>query len=416
MPIKGASSKIIAFFCLAFTGTIVSVFILNYCDFFYDLGIIAKDRLTENPLVAFFMTPIMFWISAFLCREFAQNAAGSSLDHVKSALITLEKDPNSFEKVSTFLNLRIVIVNCISSLVSAYGGGALGREAPAVHMSVSIFAVVASKLKSIIPAITLEAWIYAGSASGLAIAFNAPIAGFIYIVERLVIAKSRHNFISNICWSAAALFVAIAILRKTDPLFAVYPLNFELSFQLVMVALVAMICGMTAFLLKKVAILFYKKFAAIESNLWHLIPIMIGFGVSVISIYAGVYSFSGGIKTAQDILSSAEPIISNKEVFGRLANTILTFASGCAGGLVAPAVAIGASIGSAVSLIADSLDAKIFILGGMAAFLSPILSVPFAAAMVILETTDQPLMAFPFLIFSSLISFAVAKLTDKFVE
>lgn len=416
MIIKGQSSKITAFFCLAFTGALVSIFILNYCDFFYDLGIVAKDRLIKNPLLAFFMTPIMFWISAFLCRKFAQNAAGSSLDHVKSALITLEKNPNSFEKISTFLNLRIVVVNCISSLVSTYGGGALGREAPAVHMSVSIFAVVASKLKSIIPAITLESWIYAGSATGLAIAFNAPIAGFIYVVERLVIAKSKQNFISNLCWTAAALFVAIAILHKTDPLFAIYPIDFELSFQLVMVALVAMICGMTAFLLKKVAILFYKKFAAIDSNLWHFIPIIMGFGVSIVSVYAGIYSFSGGIKTAQDILSSAEPIITNKEVIGRLVNTILTFVSGCAGGLVAPAVAIGASIGSAVSLIADGLDAKIFILGGMAAFLSPILSVPFAAAMVILETTDQPLMAFPFLIFSSIISFTVAKLTDKFVE
>jgi H+/Cl- antiporter ClcA len=283
-------------------------------------------------------------------------------------------------------------------------------------MSVSIFAVVASKLKSIIPAITLEAWIYAGSASGLAIAFNAPIAGFIYVVERLLIAKSRHNFINNICWSAAALFVAIVILHKTDPLFATYPIDFEISFQLVMVALLAMICGMTAFLLKKIAILFYKKFAEIKSNLWHLIPIMTGFGVSIVSIYAGVYSFSGGIKTAQDILSSVEPAIGNKEVFGRLANTILTFASGSAGGLVAPAVAIGANIGSAVSLVANTLDAKIFILGGMAAFLSPILSVPFAAAMVILETTDQSLMAFPFLIFSSLISFVVSKLTDKFVK
>jgi CIC family chloride channel protein len=414
--IEGVSSKIVAFFCLALTGVIVSIFIINYCDLFYDIGIIAKDRLIENPLLAFFTTPLMFWISAFICRKFAQNAAGSSMDHIKSALIILEKNPNSFKKISTFLNLRIVIVNCISSLISTYGGGALGSEAPAVHMSVSIFAVIANKLKSIIPAITLEAWIYAGSASALAIAFNAPIAGFIYVVERLLIAKSRHNFISNVCWSAAAFFVVIVILRKTDPLFAIYPLNFELSFQLVMVALVAMICGMMAFLLKKIAILFYKKFAQIKSNLWHLVPIMTGFGVSIISIYAGVYSFSGSIKTAQDILSSLEPAIGNKEVFGRLANTVLTFASGSAGGLVAPAVAIGANIGFAVSLVADTLNAKIFILGGMAAFLSPILSVPFAAAMVILETTNQSLMAFPFLIFSSLISFVVSKLTDKFVE
>jgi H+/Cl- antiporter ClcA len=61
-----------------------------------------------------------------------------------------------------------------------------------------------------------------------------------------------------------------------------------------------------------------------------------------------------------------------------------------------------------------SIDIKIFILSGMVAFLSPVLGMPFTAAMVILETSSQPILAFPFLFFSSAISFFAGKLIIKF--
>jgi H+/Cl- antiporter ClcA len=393
------------------TAAVASLFIFEYCDLFHDFGLAAKNRLVKNPLIAFFTTPIFFWISAIICRRFAQNAAGNTLDHIQSALINLKKHPDSFEKISPFLNLRIVATNCLSSLLSTFGGGALGREAPSVYISASIFAVIASKVKFFLPKISLEKWILIGNATGLTIAFNAPIAGLLYVAEKLIHIGST-NFFRIIFWTIATALVPIAMLHKSEPLFTTNSLAFAVEFKSILIALIAIICGLAAFMLKKISNFFYQKFSAVKSNFWHLIPIIGGFTVSAISFYAGIYSFSGGIKTAQDALG-AEVLLSHKEVLGRMANTILTFASGCAGGLVAPAIALGAGVGSIFSQIIDCLDAKILILSSMAAFLSPFLGLPFAAAMVILETTNQPISALPFLLFPAIISFATEKLANR---
>jgi H+/Cl- antiporter ClcA len=390
-----------------------SFFILEYCKLFFDFGIEAKERLLINPLLAFFVPPIFFWGSAYLCRKFAKNSSGNTATHIETSLMRLKKSPNSLDEVSTKLNFHSAIVNAASSLASTFGGGALGREAPSVYISASFFAVAAQKFKKFLPKINLETWIFAGSAAGFAIAFHAPIAGFIYIVEKLFSAKSK-NFLDDIFLTAIALFVVIIILHKTDPLFATYNLHFWFGPELIIIALIAMVCGIAAFFFKAISVELYAKTAKIKSNLWHLIPISAGFLVSIISIYGGIHSFSGGIKSAQDALSGAHSFFSYQEVLARLLNTMVTFISGCAGGLVAPAIAIGAGIGSLFSHLMIGIDIKIFILSGMVAFLSPVLGMPFTAAMVILETSSQPILAFPFLFFSSAISFFAGKLIIKF--
>ena len=117
----------------------------------------------------------------------------------------------------------------------------------------------------------------------------------------------------------------------------------------------------------------HKSPAGIFSAVHHL--------KNLIGMTGGIHSFSGGIKSAQDALSGAYSFFSYQEVLARLVNTMVTFISGCAGGLVAPAIAIGAGIGSLFGHLMIGIDIKIFILSGMVAFLSPVLGMPFTAAM-----------------------------------
>ncbi|MBP7709784.1 MAG: chloride channel protein [Rickettsiales bacterium] len=404
---------ILAIILIILTTVAASFFVLKYGELFFDFGMQAKRRLIENPTLAFFVTPIFFWFSAYLCRKFAKNSAGNTATPIETALLKLKKNPNSGDEVSAKLNFHSAIINAVSSLASTFGGGALGREAPSVYISTSFFAVAAQKLKKFLPKINLETWIFAGSAVGFAAAFHAPIAGFIYIVEKLFATKSK-RLLDDIFWTAIALFTVIIILQKADPLFATYKLNFWFGPELAIIALIAALCGVIGFFFKKISVALYEKVANIKSNLWHLVPIAAGFSVAAISIYGGVHSFSGGIETSRWALNGTHLAFSYQEVLARLINTVITFVSGCAGGLVAPAIAIGAGIGSLFSVLMEDVDSKIFILSGMAAFLSPILGMPFAAAMVIVETSSQPILAFPFLFFSSAISFFTARLISKF--
>lgn len=389
-----------------------ALLVFNYSAVFFDMEVLAKRRLIENPQMMFVVAPLFFWLSAYICRRFARNSSGNTNNHIDAALLRLKKNPDSLGELSTKMNSQSVVVNLLSSLMATFGGGALGREAPSVYMSASIFAVAAQKFKNILPKINFESWIFAGSAIGFAVAFHAPIAGFIYVVEKLFLAKTK-RFLDDIFWTVIVLFVAIFVLHKSESIFFVYNLEFWFGYEVFVMAALAFVSGVLAINFKALSIFLYNKIDSIKSHYWHLIPILAGLIVAIISLYAGIYSFSGGMQTARDALLGDEVALSFVEVLARIVNTIITFISGCAGGLVAPAIGIGAGIGSIFSQLMIDVDPRIFILSGMAAFLSPILGLPFTAAIVILETSNQPVLAFPFLFFVAGFSFFSGKIITK---
>ncbi len=411
---KKKSNPILPLFLIAFTTVFVGIVVGSYCGFFSYLDTLAKDRLISHPTLYIFITPALFWVAAYLCRKFSPNSSGNVLEYIKKSLEETKKHPEDQKKIRKFLSFRIAIVSFISSLICSFAGGALGREGPSVHMSSSIFADVACRMKNKVAKINVQNWIFAGSAVGIAVAFNAPIAGLIYVLEKLFKNK-YYDFKTNSSWTLFTMIVFVICLQHPEPVFLVSGINFAFdSEQIFLIILVAAVCGFLAFFFKKINIYFYNKFTSIKSNLWHLVPIIAGLLVALISLYCGIYSFSGGIKTANDALASTEIILSYKEVIGRILNTIITFSSGAAGGLIAPSVTIGAGVASVIGSFADVIDIRILMLVGMASFLAVILGEPITAAILIYESANQSVSSLPFLIFASLISISMVKLFKGF--
>ncbi len=389
-----------AFLLTIFVVSITTIFTQKYCNLFDDFGMMAKQRLLDNPLITFAVTPIFFWVSAYLCRFYSPKASGNHLPH---ALNELKKDPNDFDKVATFLNIRLVMVKAVSSLISSFSGGALGKEGPSVHMSAGIFASLAEKYKRFLPEISLSTWVSAGTAAGLAIAFNAPIAGIVFVVEKLSKARFK-NAKNHVAWTLIVVSIVTIIFHKPDPIFNFHSLIFHISTESSPLILVALTCGLLAFFFQTANNYFYFKFSEIRSSWWHLVPISAGIIVSYLNFYCGIYSFSGGINTSQEALSSAHALLSYKEVLGRILNTIITFASGSAGGLIAPSMAIGTGIGSIASNFAPNIDLGVFLLIGMTSFLAAVLGEPVTAAIVIYEATGQDVGNIPFLMAAAIIA------------
>lgn len=395
--------------------TVTILFIDAYCAAFSALGLMAKQRLLDHPAFTFLATPTFFWLSAFICRKYAHHASGNSMGHIKIALAEVQKEPMNREKIFSILSIRVIIVKTISSLLCCFGSGALGREGPAVHMSTSFFAVMGDKFKSFLPKVSLETWIFAGSATGMAVAFHAPISGLVFITEKLIKSKSK-KFKNIMIWSFVTIFI-YTLVHNGEQMFTVSKFNFEInSLSFMMAIFTACICGLSAFIFKRSNDHLYSKISAIKSNLWHLIPVIAGLVVASISFYCGIHSFSGGIYTANEVLSSSEIILSFKEVIGRALNTVVSFISGCAGGLIAPSIAIGSGIGSIVSAITMDVDTNVFILIGMAAFLSAVLGEPISAAIIVFEITGQSVNSIPLLLCASTTSLYALKGTEKVIE
>jgi H+/Cl- antiporter ClcA len=273
------------------------------------------------------------------------------------------------------------------------GGGALGREGPLVQISSSIFVLIAQKTKNILPRFDLRTWVIAGSAAGLAAAFNTPLAGIIFAIEELSqfhFDRQFYEFKNKAFFAVIIAGVTAQLMTGSYVLFEFPPMHFiwqvEIAFVLL---LIATVCGLSAWLLRKyigVAELWRNKVTGFS---WYLFPIIGGLIVAIVSYYVGINSFGAGMYTIQSTLKSSAAVIGLEDSIGRFINVLASAASGCAGGILLPALALGAGIGSMGSISLPMTDARIFVATGMAAFLGAMLNAPLTAAVLVLEITNQ---------------------------
>ena len=98
----------------------------------------------------------------------------------------------------------------------------------------------------------------------------------------------------------------------------------------------------------------------------------------------------------------------------RMIGPALSFTSGGAGGIFAPALSAGASLGSVISgwIQLTPNETNVMILAGMVALLTGITRAPFTSAIIVLEMTDRHSLIFHLMLagmVSSLISMLISK-------
>jgi len=408
--------KLSLIFVIFLASVAVALTTVLYNKLFWISSKIAKERFIENHSIVFLVVPTFFLVSAYLCRKFAPNSAGSGTYHVLSALKKLSAPETRHEGVEEYLSFKTMLITIISSLISILGGGALGREGPIIQVSACIFVIIANKIKRFIPNFDLRSWITAGSSAGLAAAFNAPLAGIMFAIEELPqfhFEQKFSRFKISVFFAVIAAGVTAQYLTNYYVLFDFPLIHFLWDIKtFLLLLLVSSICGVAAWILKQIITATEKWRNSITGNLWYFIPISFGLLVALVSVLIGSHSFGSGIMTMQESLGSSHSILTIQESLGRLINIIASTSAGCAGGLVLPAIAIGGSIGSVVSKLLPLLDARMFIISGMAACIGALINAPLTAAVLLLEITNQTEFLLPLFI-ASLVSSWVCQRCDN---
>jgi len=98
----------------------------------------------------------------------------------------------------------------------------------------------------------------------------------------------------------------------------------------------------------------------------------------------------------------------------RMGGSILSFTTGTAGGVFAPALSAGASVGSAMAgwFHLSAVNSNVIILCGMVGFLTGITRTPFTSAILVLEMTDRHNVIFH-LMLAGMIASMVSMIVDK---
>jgi CIC family chloride channel protein len=152
-------------------------------------------------------------VAAWMVRRLWPHASGSGIPHVE-AVLSRELPPAP---------ASLVPVKFAGGVLAIGSGLALGREGSGVQMRASLAHLVGVAFRR--SRRDCRALLAAGAGAGLAAAFNAPIAGAVFVHEELVRRFETRTAVAALGASAPAIAVSRRFLGDV-PDFAVDPLAF----------------------------------------------------------------------------------------------------------------------------------------------------------------------------------------------
>jgi len=319
-------------------------------------------------------------VARYLVVRFAPEAEGSGVQRVE-AVFACEVKP---------AGPAVLPVKFVGGLLAIGGGLALGREGPTVQMGSSLALLTSRLLKRSEDDIrVLEA---AGAGAGLAVAFNAPIAGSIFVFEELTLRFTPMLLVAT--FSAATIAVWIVRLMLGNHFdFVVNPLNLNPVYPLWPFFGLGLLLGALGALYNWVIVrllLRLDRFSP-RTSVWR--AGLIGAAIGLMAWFAPAL-VGGGDSLTQAILLGHGTIPVLAIVFAlRFLIGPVSYATGTPGGLFAPLLVLGASFGALFGGLlhlvypAIGIPAAAFAIAGMATVFSATVRAPITGIVLIVEMT-----------------------------
>jgi CIC family chloride channel protein len=317
--------------------------------------------------------------AAALVKRVEPHAEGSGIPRVE-AVVEGRLPPGRF---------RILPVKYVGGLLSIGSGLALGREGPSVQMGGSIAVIVASVTRR--SQADLRILAAGGAAAGLATAFNAPIAGGVFVLEELVKRFDPRTTIATLTASASG-FAAAYPFTGSDSEFQMPHLHDPHMAGAGWVFVVGILTGVLGVLYNK-ALMFGLHLA--DTSRWPVEVRAAGIGSLVgILVWSAPDLAGGGDNLTQNALFGHGSIWMVTGVLVlRFFLGVVSYATSTPGGLFAPMLVLGADIGLIVGLAASYLtpgsapDPAALALIGMAAFFTASVQAPVTGLILATELT-----------------------------
>jgi H+/Cl- antiporter ClcA len=384
----------------------------------YSKAFVLAENLTasifdQHIWTLFILSPICFVVAWWLVYRFAPYSRGSGIPQVMAA-IQLSATRKNSPIVDRLLSLRIAFVKVVSSLFMVLGGGAVGREGPTIQIAASIFKIIYHILPGWWPKITKQNMIVTGAAAGLAATFNTPLGGIVFAIEQL--AKTHFNYYKTAIFSSVIIAGLTAEAILGPYLYLGYPkLNGLSSYVFCGVAAVALIAGLLGSGMSKLILFVFAWKAKFKFPAQHILyAVICSLVVILMACFVSRDILGSGKDIMQKILFTSDKYVHWYTPVLRIAGTLFSFTTGAAGGIFAPALSAGASVGSLVAswFSFSAVDANMLILSGMVGFLTGATRSPFTSIIIVLEMTDHHNVIFHLLL-AGMISSLIAILIDK---
>lgn len=326
----------------------------------------------------------------FLVVRFAPLAAGSGVQHVE-AVMRGEARP---------AGLDVIPVKFVGGILAIGAGLALGREGPTVQMGAAIGTAVARRIvRDPMEENVVEA---AGAGAGLAVAFNAPIGGAVFVFEELTARFAPHLVMATLCAGAMAVAVMRGMLGDVPDFFAGLPES-QMVTELPTYLAFGAALGVVGVLYNTLTMGFLQVTDRLRRVNSVARAAVIGAVIGLIGWYAPTLVGGGEIWT-QTLLSGSIRLDAIALYFlARMAIAPLCYAAGTPGGLFAPLLGVGAAFGALFAGLADAalpgfgLSQVGFAVVGMAGLFTAIVRAPMTGVVMTMEMTGRADLVLPML-------------------
>ena len=344
-------------------------------------------------------------LAAWITATYAPEAGGSGIPHIKAVLLHLR----------VLRPVRVIAVKLVAGLLALGCGMSLGREGPTVQIGAAVGRLTGDILK--IPRRSYGALIAAGSGAGLAAAFNAPLAGFLFVMEEMKREMSPITYGTALISSVCSVAVTRYLLGQAPSFHIPNPGPAPLQ-ALLPIAFVGVISGLAGVAFNKSllgAIQIRERFGlppwANGGLIGLLAGLMLVFFPSITGVGHEVTSrLLNGEFVGQNVVLLIFAVFAGKLIF-----TALSYGTGVPGGIFSPILAMGAFLGYGLGMVVHAawpgvgFNAAGFGTIGMAAMLSASVRAPLTGVVLIVEMTAEYQLLYALLI-GSFMAYATAEL------
>jgi len=357
-----------------------------------------------SPYIPLILTPGGFWLARWASVRLVPGSQGSGIPQVIAAR---QSQDEGFRR--SLVSMRIALGKIALVTLALFCGASSGREGPTVQIGASIMYAIGRFAPHRQPGFML-----AGSAAGVAAAFNTPLAGIVFGIEEMSRAFETRTSGLIIGTVIAAGLTSLALVGNYA-YFGFTAARLPLGSDWAAIFLCAVVGGLAGGLFSRLVILGTCG-APGRAGRWMkahpaLFAALCGLGVALCGLASDGAVFGAGYEQARAAIHGPHEAGWAFTPLKFLASAFSAM-SGVPGGVFAPSLSIGAGLGADVAQLFPSASPGAIALIGMVSVLTGVVQAPITAFVIVSEMTGNHELIIP-LMLAAIVADGASKLVMK---
>jgi CIC family chloride channel protein len=378
------------------TGAIGSLFLLaiNGVSALMAKGFdFSSSRGWPVGLISAIVSMVMIYTSWLMVKWIATEASGSGVQEIEGTLM----------RVRPIYWRRLLPVKFFGGVLAISSKLVVGREGPTIQIGGNLGEMLGEWLK--MPRHRRDSLIAAGAAAGLATAFNAPLAGILFVLEEM---RAEFNFsFTNFTAVSICCVMAVIVLHLivgAEPAIPMHVFDLPSLQSLWLFFIFGIVVGLVGLIFNIVLMKSLYRIDKLSPLMRDVYVVLVGLLVGIL-VYIRPEAVGGGYEIIEMSLTMNPPFLALLLIVGgRFITTMLSYNTGVPGGIFAPMLALGTLLGLAAShifkwvMVDFTVHPGMFAVAGMGALFAAVVRAPITGIVLVVEMTQNYSLILPLMV------------------